>query len=248
MSAVDDFGRFSANPKLVRAALYPLRLDMYTDEDIIEHLKRCESAGLMRLYDVDTKPYLELSNFDQRTRAKRSKYPAPDGQMDAIGQPNGWHVAVKCPPRDSRPRPDTETDTETDTDTETESGACFDYEIHFEELWNAYPQKGRVKRPLSSHEYIEQVSPDPERIHGEIMAAVKGKWARSEKWVKGFIMAMPEWIRQQCWQEDPEPDQETRQDIPSYVPERVKVDGNWVTNPKWLEQQRKANESSNRAA
>ncbi len=38
MSVVDDFGRFSGNPKLLRAACYPLRLDMVSDADIMQWL------------------------------------------------------------------------------------------------------------------------------------------------------------------------------------------------------------------
>ena len=78
-SVADDFGRFTAHPSLVRAAIYPLRLDAYTDAQIGEHLRACESAGLIRLYAVENKPYLEVLSFNQRTRAKRSKYPPPEG-------------------------------------------------------------------------------------------------------------------------------------------------------------------------
>ena len=38
-----------------------------------------------------------------------------------------------------------------------------------------------------------------------VIAAVKEKWAHSDKWAKGFIMALPQWIDQECWNEDPEP-------------------------------------------
>ena len=34
---------------------------------------------------------------------------------------------------------------------------------------------------------------------------MKGKWSQSEKWAKGFIMALPAWLEQECYKEDPEP-------------------------------------------
>lgn len=75
-SVVDDFGRFSAGPSLLRAALYPLRLDKVSTADISRHLGACSAAGLVWLYEVDGKPYVELAYFNQRIRTK-SKYPAP---------------------------------------------------------------------------------------------------------------------------------------------------------------------------
>jgi hypothetical protein len=108
-SVADDFGRFTAHLSLVRAAIYPLRLDLYTDADISEHLRSCESAGLIRLYTVENKPYLEVLNFRQRTRATRSNYPPPDGHTDATVR--GWHPADTCrPSHASHPQAETESE------------------------------------------------------------------------------------------------------------------------------------------
>lgn len=35
MSVVDDFGLYHGNPKLLRAACYPLRLDRVSDADVV---------------------------------------------------------------------------------------------------------------------------------------------------------------------------------------------------------------------
>ena len=107
-SVADDFGRFTAHPSLVRAAIYPLRLDAYTDAQISEHLRVCESAGLIRLYAVEDKPYLEVLSFKQRTRAKRSKYPAPEGHTDADGC--GWHPADTCAACDGHSQAESESE------------------------------------------------------------------------------------------------------------------------------------------
>jgi uncharacterized phage protein (TIGR02220 family) len=77
MSVVDDFGRFSANPKLLRAACYPLRLDTVKDTDIADWLEEVQNAGLVTLYESSAKHYLELADFRQQVRAKESKYPHP---------------------------------------------------------------------------------------------------------------------------------------------------------------------------
>jgi len=108
LSVADDFGRFSAHPSLVRAAIYPLRLDQYTDAQISDHLIRCEGAGLIRLYEVEDKGYLEVLNFNQRTRAMRSKYPSPEGRMDVKG--SGWHSADTCQADGGHPRAESESE------------------------------------------------------------------------------------------------------------------------------------------
>jgi hypothetical protein len=71
----DDYGRFTANPKLLKSFLFPLK-DGIRDADISRFLAECERAGLIRVYTSDAKPFLEISNFNQRMRAKVSRYPS----------------------------------------------------------------------------------------------------------------------------------------------------------------------------
>jgi hypothetical protein len=77
MSIVDDFGRYSANPALLRAHCYPLKIDEVREADISRWLTEVESAGLIALYAVETKRYLEMLDFRQQVRAKDSKWPHP---------------------------------------------------------------------------------------------------------------------------------------------------------------------------
>lgn len=77
MSVVDDFGRFTAHPSLLRAALYPLKLDSVRDANMERLLATVEQARLVRVYEIAGKRYLELLDFRQQVRAKESKYPPP---------------------------------------------------------------------------------------------------------------------------------------------------------------------------
>lgn len=102
MSVVDDFGRYYASPKLLRAACYPLHIDKVSDSDIEKWLAACETAALVRVYcaadeaadrkgsPMCGKPaggsgaptqrrYLEMLKFRQQVRAKESRFPAFDG-------------------------------------------------------------------------------------------------------------------------------------------------------------------------
>lgn len=78
MSVVDDYGRFEADPQLLRAACFPRRLDTTTDAQVMTWLAACARASLLRVYTVKSASYLQLQDFKQYTRAKKSKYPAPD--------------------------------------------------------------------------------------------------------------------------------------------------------------------------
>jgi len=214
MSVVDDFGRFHADLTILRTQVYPLKPDAYPESTVATFLAECQHADLIRVYETGRSRFLEMLNFRQRTRAQGSKFPSSDGttqayaeQVTVTGQTEtpqpidsrlDGQSAVNRPPRDGQVRTYTETETYTKTDTE-----AWDAERAFEELWNAYPAKGRVKRPLSQQYFCDKVR-NPEAFQ-VILSAVKGVWSKSEKWAKGFIMALPAWLDQECWKEQPEP-------------------------------------------
>lgn len=83
MSAVDDFGRFWAKPDLLRAALYPLRLEKVSNSDVVKWIGETREAGLVRAYSVGGKEYLQLLDFRQQVRAKESKFPPPTSECIA---------------------------------------------------------------------------------------------------------------------------------------------------------------------
>ncbi|MDP3722391.1 MAG: hypothetical protein Q8R91_02710 [Candidatus Omnitrophota bacterium] len=77
MNVVDDYGRFDGRPSVLRAGLYPLRLSNVSEPDIVKWIRETEEAGLVRGYVVEGKPYVNITKFNQRLRAKRSKWPNP---------------------------------------------------------------------------------------------------------------------------------------------------------------------------
>ncbi len=76
-SIVDDFGRYEANPQLLRARCYPLQTDAVRVTDISRWMAACQMAGLILNYAVQGKQYLEVLNFGQQQRST-SKYPGPE--------------------------------------------------------------------------------------------------------------------------------------------------------------------------
>lgn len=92
MSVVDDFGRFDALPVLLRAAVYPLRIDKIGDDDVQGFLDECVAARLLAVYVVGGQPYLELIDFRQHARAKESRFPAPELQAQCVSDAPAVHV------------------------------------------------------------------------------------------------------------------------------------------------------------
>lgn len=78
MSVVDDYGRYDGRNSVLRANLYPLRLDHVSDSDLGKWKAVCADTGLVRVYFVDGKEFVEVLKFNQRMRGK-PRWPAPVG-------------------------------------------------------------------------------------------------------------------------------------------------------------------------
>lgn len=82
LSVVDDYGRYFGKPALLRAACFPLQIDRAPEPHIAKWLEECVAASLLRLYAVDGTNYVEVLDFNQQIRAKKSKYPDPINGAD----------------------------------------------------------------------------------------------------------------------------------------------------------------------
>lgn len=74
----DDYGRIDARPAILRSRLFPLK--SITDKQIEGALQSLRTAGMIDLYVVDGRSFLQLRTWEkhQSVRAKKSKYPSPD--------------------------------------------------------------------------------------------------------------------------------------------------------------------------
>lgn len=82
MVVVDDFGLMDARPAILKAKCYPLKsIDIKCIQVMLNALS---VIGLVRTYASDGKPYLQITNWakHQQIRAKRAKYPEPNGSFD----------------------------------------------------------------------------------------------------------------------------------------------------------------------
>jgi hypothetical protein len=118
----DDFGRYSANPILLKSNLFPLREDMRST-DIPGWLAACESAGLIHRYQVEAKLLLQITKFRQRIKKNtRSKFPAPpevSGNVPEIPEfPGRSGDSLESPGSSGTIPPYTEAEAETESKTE----------------------------------------------------------------------------------------------------------------------------------
>lgn len=78
----DDYGRYDGRAKVIKGTCFPLK-DI-TEKDIDKALNKLASVGLVKVYEVQQKPYLQLVTWGehQRIRNQKSKYPEYDPECD----------------------------------------------------------------------------------------------------------------------------------------------------------------------
>ena len=76
---VDDYGRGSADPELLKGLVFPRRAGL-TEAQISKALDDLANIGMITLYEADGESYFYFPNWDkhQQIRAKKSKFPEPD--------------------------------------------------------------------------------------------------------------------------------------------------------------------------
>lgn len=126
----DDYGLCDARPVMLRCALYPLALEKVSESDVSSGLTACEEAGLVRLYSVEGKAYLQICNYGQRQRTA-AKYPLPPWQGKNGGKLQ--QVAASCSRLQQvtadcgklqQNAAQTQTQTQTETQTEAQPQPC----------------------------------------------------------------------------------------------------------------------------
>jgi hypothetical protein len=229
LNTADDFGRNSANPTLVRAACYPRMLDDITDTDIREHLSAMERARLITLYQVNGEAYLEIIDFRQQLRLKRSKFPAPtshlpiqraadntQGSSEPQSHARQMHTSVEVESeseieselRQSARIPDytshlpiQRTADDMQVSRELPSSDSFDFEDFFERCYARHPKKG--DRILAA-QYLQEVlfkSVSP----GDFETSHIDHCERDDEWRRGYAPKLSNWVRNQGWKDEPTP-------------------------------------------
>lgn len=77
----DDYGNYTGNPKLINAALFPLK--DYKVKQIESWINECRVNGLIVPYSNSNKDYIHIPNFGQTLRRMKAVFPSPtdDGSL-----------------------------------------------------------------------------------------------------------------------------------------------------------------------
>jgi len=134
----DDYGRYHADPKILRGVVYPRR--KITHAIVKRRLEELFKVGLIRIYEEDSEKYLEITKFEEHQkfrpdRKRRAEFPKPkrflpflqgsDGKMDTTGKPlvvNGKPSVVSKLSKDKLSKDNI-------------------YPLLFEKFWQEYPRK-----------------------------------------------------------------------------------------------------------
>lgn len=76
LMAVDDFGRYDADPRLLAARLYPLRICGTSAKHMHSMRDALVRHGLVMVYKAEGKEFLQIVKWENIPRAKHSKFPA----------------------------------------------------------------------------------------------------------------------------------------------------------------------------
>lgn len=161
----DDYGRFDARPAVLKSRLFPLA-DGKTHKDMSKALAALASVGLVEVYEVDGKPFLQVVKWDkhQRIRAKRSKYPSPDEVCCQLTADVG-----KCPRNpiqsESNPNPNANANAPA-------QGSAFTV------FWEAYPKKVKREEALGAWKAL-----NPDAVMVEKIMTHLEAWKRSKRWL-----------------------------------------------------------------
>lgn len=180
LSVVDDYGRFSGNPTLLRAACYPLQIDKVGNRDIGKWLTECVRAGLVKAYTVHRKEYIEVVKFGQQVRAKSSKYPDPPGICVA----DDTHVIS------------TGEQLVADAHLDVDVFGVANGRSRFLDFWHGYPRK--VGKGAAEKAW-DKIHPD-DSLAEKILAAVSAQqWSPDTR----FIPHPSTWLNEKRWEDEP---------------------------------------------
>lgn len=207
----DDYGRFDARPKILKSRLFPLK-ERLSLKDVESALRALADAGCVRLYSVDSKPYLYLPSWEvhQTIRAKKSKYPEPTESNLVANDTNLneknfndciCNQMISDESRCSR--------NPIQSESNTNNVHLQDASALFERLWGIYPSKkgkGKVSDTQKKRLLIIGFEEMERAINRYQMDLEKDEWRKPQNGSTFFTSGYVDYL--DCnWQEEPKQQQ-----------------------------------------
>lgn len=206
ITKADDYGRFHAEPRLLRAGCFPLE-NQIRPNDLDRWLDELSHRQLILRYEVEGRAFLAIINFGQRLKQSRPKFPpapgnpddwlptsrnfpelpARDGDGDGDGDVGEDIAPAAHPPSLEKPKPPRE-------NKPTKEGNSIIpkelQDIHgFIAEWSAFKEHRRRKRaPMTSHAedlVLRKLSQRPQDAVAALQMAQERGWTGFEwSWVE----------------------------------------------------------------
>ena len=186
LTYVDDYGRGSADPELLKGFVFPRRKGV-TEATIEKSLQELANIGSILLYDVDGESYFCFPNWadHQRIQTKKSKFPAPDdGTLKKVTVSHGE------PPAESNP-------IQSESKYKSESKSEDNAREEFDKFWSAYPRKAGSKQ--KAFEAFKKAG-----VSLEILLDAIENQKQSSQWSKDngqFIPHPTTWLNGKRWED-----------------------------------------------
>ena len=120
----DDFGIFDGRTKIIKGSLFPLKENV-TLKQIENAIMKLATVGLVRAYEVQGRPLLQLPTWSlhQRVRNSRHIYPTPEEMGDSDNSPQLAATRREMPPK-SESESKYKSESESEPESEMESYVC----------------------------------------------------------------------------------------------------------------------------
>ena len=192
---VDDFGRGTADPELIKGLCFPRRKGI-TEDQISETLGILASKGMIILYDVDGESYFYFPKWSdhQRIQTKVSKYPEPPKMPEETAGSPKPTVSHGDPPKptvsqrlESNP---IQSNTNTYTNTNTKSMQDL-----FDQFWDEFPKKtGDIRQAYQEYLLaIEDAKPE------ELLEALRKQVEVADEDGLKYFHGAAVWLRNREW-------------------------------------------------
>jgi hypothetical protein len=189
LTYVDDYGRGSADPELLKGFVFPRRKGV-TEATIEKSLQELANIGSILLYDVDGESYFCFPNWadHQRIQTKKSRFPSPDdGTLKKSTVSHGESPPESNPIQsESNPNPNTNPN----PNPRETRGA------EFEKFWTAYPRKEGKQKARSAFEKVT--------VSLDVLLIALEAQKKSSQWTKDngqFIPHAATWLNGKRWED-----------------------------------------------
>lgn len=89
----DDFGRETANARLIASSVWPLNPEM-TDETVEEHLLDLDEAGYIVIYAAAGRTFYAIADWPSVSHPVRSKFPPPPERLQSASGASPEHFSA----------------------------------------------------------------------------------------------------------------------------------------------------------